>query len=87
MDFGYSPRTVELQKKLTAFMEANVYPAEKAFHAEVAANRAAGDAWKPTKVVEDLKKKARAQERVKEKEKANPAARTTPIKMPTARSD
>ncbi|HST02819.1 MAG TPA: acyl-CoA dehydrogenase family protein, partial [Usitatibacter sp.] len=61
MDFAYSAKTRELQQKLTAFMDANVYPAEKAFHAEVAANRAAGDAWKPTKVVEDLKKKARSQ--------------------------
>src|SRR5437868_7000587 len=61
MDFSYSAKTRELQQKITAFMDANVYPAEKAFHAEVAANRAAGDAWKPTKVVEDLKKKARSQ--------------------------
>jgi acyl-CoA dehydrogenase len=61
MDFAYSARTKELQHKLTAFMEAHVYPAEKAFHDEVAANRAAGDAWKPTKVMEELKKKARAQ--------------------------
>ncbi|HSS27432.1 MAG TPA: acyl-CoA dehydrogenase family protein [Usitatibacter sp.] len=61
MDFAYSAKTRELQEKVTAFMDANVYPAEKAFHAEVAANRAAGDAWKPTKVVEDLKRKARSQ--------------------------
>ena len=61
MDFAYSARTKELQQKLTAFMDANVYPAEKAFHDEVAANRAAGNPWQATKVVEDLKKKARAQ--------------------------
>src|SRR6201995_2477822 len=61
MDFAYSPRTKDLQQKVTAFMEAHVYPAEKGFHDEVAANRAAGDPWKPTKVVEELKKKARAQ--------------------------
>ncbi|HXF77522.1 MAG TPA: acyl-CoA dehydrogenase family protein [Usitatibacter sp.] len=61
MDFAYSARTRELQQRLTAFMEANVYPAEKPFHDEVAANRAAGNAWKPTQVVEDLKKKARSQ--------------------------
>jgi acyl-CoA dehydrogenase len=42
-------------------MEANVYPAEKPFHDEVAANRAAGNAWQATKVVDELKKKARAQ--------------------------
>ena len=61
MDFAYSPRTRELQQRVTAFMDANVYPAEKPFHDEVAANRAGGNAWKPTKVVEELKKKARAQ--------------------------
>ena len=61
MDFAYSARTKELQQKLTAFMDANVYPAEKAFHDEVEANRAAGNPWQATKVVEELKKKARAQ--------------------------
>jgi len=61
MDFAYSARTKELQQKLTAFMDANVYPAEKAFHDEVAANRAAGNPWQATKVIENLKKKARAQ--------------------------
>jgi acyl-CoA dehydrogenase len=61
MDFAYSARTKELQQKLTAFMDANVYPAEKSFHDEVAANRAAGNPWQATKVIEDLKKKARAQ--------------------------
>ena len=61
MDFAYSPRTKDLQQKVAAFMDANVYPAEKAFHDEVAANRAAGNPWQATKVVEELKKKARAQ--------------------------
>src|SRR5689334_75613 len=61
MYFAYSPRTKELQAKVSAFMKDHVYPAEPAFHAEVAANRAAGDPWKPTQVVESLKEKARAQ--------------------------
>jgi acyl-CoA dehydrogenase len=61
MDFAYSPRTKELQQKVSAFMEANVYPAEMPFHEEVAANRAAGNPWKATKVIDELKKKARAQ--------------------------
>ncbi len=60
MDFAYSARTKELQQKLTAFMDQHVYPAEKPFHDEVAANRAGGNPWQATKVVEDLKKKARA---------------------------
>ena len=61
MDFAYSARTKELQQKVGAFMEAHVYPAEKPFADEVAANRAAGNPWQATKVVEELKKKARAQ--------------------------
>ena len=61
MDFAYSPRTKELQGKLDAFMKAHVYPNEAAYTAEVAANRAAGNPWIPTKVVEDLKAKAKAQ--------------------------
>ena len=61
MDFAYSPRTRELQEKLTAFMQAHVYPAEAAFAEEVEANRRAGDPWKATRVVESLKEKARAQ--------------------------
>jgi len=61
MDFAYSPKTKELQAKVSAFMKEHVVPAEVGFHAEVAANRAAGDPWKPTRVVEALKEKARAQ--------------------------
>jgi len=61
MDFAYSPKTKELQAKVSAFMKEHVVPAEAGFHAEVAANRAAGDPWKPTRVVEALKEKARAQ--------------------------
>src|SRR6184192_2963607 len=61
MEFAYSPRTKELQAKVSAFMKAHVIPAEPAYHAEVAANRKAGDPWKPTRAVESLKEKARAQ--------------------------
>jgi acyl-CoA dehydrogenase len=61
MDFAYSPRTRELQEKLTAFMQAHIYPAEEVFSDEVAANRRAGNVWKATRVMEKLKEKARAQ--------------------------
>ena len=59
MEFEYSDKVKALQARLNTFMEAHVYPDEKAFFDEVAANRAAGDAWVPTKVVESLKVKAR----------------------------
>ena len=62
MDFAYSNRTKALQKKLTAFMESSVYPAEAEFAAEVDKNRRAGNAWLPTEIIEELKRKARAQE-------------------------
>ncbi len=61
MEFDYSPRCKELQAKLLAFMDAHVYPREHEYHAEVAANRANGNPWVPTKVVEELKVKARAE--------------------------
>ena len=60
MDFAHSPKVQELQKRVTAFMEQHVYPSEAVFHAEVEENRRKGNAWIPTRVVEDLKKKARA---------------------------
>jgi len=60
MDFAYSPKVKELQARLTAFMDEHIYPNEVAFHAEIDANRAAGNAWVPTKLMEELKLKARA---------------------------
>ena len=61
MDFEYSARTRDLQARLTRFMDAHVYPAEATYAAEVAANRANGNPWVATKVMEALKAKARAE--------------------------
>jgi acyl-CoA dehydrogenase len=60
VDFDYSGKVRDLQARLTRFMEEYVYPAEPAFATEVAANRARGNAWIPTKTLETLKTKARA---------------------------
>jgi acyl-CoA dehydrogenase len=60
MDFTYSPRVKDLQSRLLAFMDDHVYPAEQRFHEEVAANKARGNGWIPTVVMEELKDKARA---------------------------
>ena len=60
MDFTYSPRVKELQARLHAFMDEHVYAAEARFHEEVAANKARGNGWVPTAVMEELKDKARA---------------------------
>ena len=61
MDFGFSPRTQELQAKLQRFMDDYVYPAEGHYTAEIAANTAAGKRWTPLQTIEELKVKARAQ--------------------------
>ena len=54
MDFEYSPKVKELQQRVSAFMEEHVYPNEARFHEEITANRKAGNAWVPTRVVEEL---------------------------------
>ena len=59
MDFDHSPACKALQQKLLAFMDEHIYPNEQRFHEEVEANRRAGNAWVPTKIVEELKPKAR----------------------------
>ena len=60
MDFAHSAKVQDLQRRVTAFMEEHVYPNEARFHGEVEENRRKGNAWIPTVVVEDLKRKARA---------------------------
>jgi acyl-CoA dehydrogenase len=60
MDFEFSEQVRDLKARLTRFMEENVYPAEAPFATEVLANRQAGNAWIPTRVIEGLKVKARA---------------------------
>jgi acyl-CoA dehydrogenase len=61
MDFDYSPKVRELQARVSSFMDRHIYPNEQAFHDEVEANRAKGNPWVPTKIVEELKEKARAE--------------------------
>ncbi len=60
MDFAYSDTVKDLQRRVSAFMEEHVYPAEERFHAEIAENRRNGNAWQPTQVMEELKAKAKA---------------------------
>src|SRR6202049_4506954 len=56
MEFDYSPKVIELQDRLRAFMEAHVYPNVQRFDDEVGQ----GDRWQPTRLIEELKAKARA---------------------------
>lgn len=62
MDFQYSPKVKQLQARLIAFMDEHIYPNETVFAAEIAANRAKGNAWIPTRIMEELKAKAKAAE-------------------------
>jgi acyl-CoA dehydrogenase len=60
MDFAYTDKVKAMQAKLIAFMDEHIYPNEHRFHAEILENRKKGNPWIPTKVVEELKPKARA---------------------------
>ena len=60
MDFDYSPKVQDLQARLTRFMQDHIYPSERVYHAEVEANRKAGNAWIPTRIMEENKAGARA---------------------------
>jgi acyl-CoA dehydrogenase len=60
MDFSHSEKVRDLQERITQFMDDHVYPAEALYHKELEENRRAGNPWQVTKVLEDLKKKAKA---------------------------
>jgi acyl-CoA dehydrogenase len=57
MEFEYSDEVKALQMRLKAFMEAHVYPNQQRFHDEVDT----GDRWEPTRLIEELKVKAKAE--------------------------
>jgi acyl-CoA dehydrogenase len=60
MDFAYSERCRELQARLLAFMDEHIYPNERAFNEEIAANaRQQGTRWLPLDLIERLKPLAR----------------------------
>jgi acyl-CoA dehydrogenase len=60
MDFAYSERCKELQARLLAFMDEHIYPNERAFGEEIAANaRDKGTRWLPLELIENLKPLAR----------------------------
>ncbi len=55
MDFEHSARTRDLLERLGAFMDAHVYPNERLYHEQVAADR-----WGHPPILEELKAKAKA---------------------------
>jgi len=56
MNFDYSPKVKQLESRLRNFMDAQVYPSEARYHAEIAS----GDRWQPLELIEELKAKARS---------------------------
>jgi acyl-CoA dehydrogenase len=59
MNFDYTPKVEALRKRLLAFFDEHIYPNESVYHEEVERNRASGNPWVPTTIVEKLKVKAR----------------------------
>ena len=55
MNFDYTEKVKTLLTRLRAFMDEHIYPNEKRFYQEIE-----NDRWAPTKVIEELKPKARA---------------------------
>ena len=55
MDFEYSPRVKELQKRLTAFMDEHIYPNEPKYYAHVRGDKR----WEAVPIIEELKPKAK----------------------------
>ncbi|MGA9994856.1 MAG: acyl-CoA dehydrogenase family protein [Pyrinomonadaceae bacterium] len=56
MNFEFSDKVKDYQKRLNAFMYEHVYPNEQKFHQQVEE----GERWQPTTIVEELKELARA---------------------------
>ncbi|HEY1524944.1 MAG TPA: acyl-CoA dehydrogenase family protein [Candidatus Angelobacter sp.] len=55
MNFDYTDKVKALLTRLRAFMDEHIYPNEKRFYREIE-----NDRWVPTKIIEELKPKARA---------------------------
>src|SRR5713226_9905665 len=55
MNFASSDKVKDLQRRVQAFMDEYIYPNEQRFEEEIEQN-----GWQPTRIVEELKPKARA---------------------------
>jgi acyl-CoA dehydrogenase len=55
LNFDFSDKVTELQRTLQSFLDEHIYPNERRYYQEIERNR-----WTPTKIVEELKPKARA---------------------------
>ncbi len=57
MDFDYSAKTVELQNRLSSFMDNHIYPNERLYIEEINT----GDRWQSLELIEELRSKAKAE--------------------------
>src|SRR6266851_9176219 len=55
MNFEFTEKTKDLQRRLQAFMDEHIYPNENRFLDEIERDR-----WKPARIIEELKPMARA---------------------------
>jgi acyl-CoA dehydrogenase len=55
VDFEFSDKVKDLERRLQAFMDEFIYPNEQRLHEEVECHR-----WSPARIIEELKPKARA---------------------------
>jgi acyl-CoA dehydrogenase len=55
VNFEFSDKVKNLQRQVQAFLDKHIYPNEQRFYDEIEENR-----WSPTRIVEELKLKARA---------------------------
>ncbi|MEY8877132.1 MAG: acyl-CoA dehydrogenase family protein [Leptothrix sp. (in: b-proteobacteria)] len=55
----HSPKTRDLLQRLRAFFDAHIHPNEARHSEEIEANRRAGNAWVPLKLIDELKPLAR----------------------------
>jgi len=55
MNFEFSDKVKQLLQRLQVFLDAHIYPNEQRYYDEIAHDR-----WKPTRIIEELKPKARS---------------------------
>jgi len=55
VNFDFSDKVRDLQRRLQRFLDEHVYPNERRYHEEIERDR-----WKPTQIIEELKPKAQA---------------------------
>ena len=61
MNFEHSDKVKDLLARVSKFMDDNIYPAESVYAEQMQAFRDEGNPWQVVPIVEELKKKARAE--------------------------